>query len=172
MKKGPIIFLGVLVAALVFILGVSYGKRVNVADSAFALLLSITPSPIPAQTGKSLGETYDTFQSTECNVSFLYPTRTIIHTSTEAASFEENNDKESIDVLCSMKLSLDSYQKEPTSSAILDSVPSVKSELLTKSKNKTLFSLTNPVNKKQVVLSVPRPLVPLIERTFEFSNNP
>jgi len=45
MKKGPIIIVALLIAFLLFIGGMQYGKRVETANKAIAIILSITPPP-------------------------------------------------------------------------------------------------------------------------------
>jgi len=70
-KSLPYIFLAILFAILLFILGVRYGQRVEQVNKTISYLISIPPSPPVAPTLPPLG--FSTYTHTVCGVSFLIP---------------------------------------------------------------------------------------------------
>lgn len=103
-KKGPYILILLLVIILIFILGVQYGKRVNVADTAIAILLSITPSPSPKPQQIPITK-YDSYSHAECKISFLYPSYLKLdHESSQEAKFISSDKKQFIKIQCPTKL--------------------------------------------------------------------
>lgn len=70
MKKGPIIIIAFLIALVVFIGGMQYGKRVETADKAIAIILSITPPPY---TITIIPHKYITVKNEDCGLSYLLP---------------------------------------------------------------------------------------------------
>ena len=70
MKKGPIIIVALLIAFLLFIGGMQYGKRVETANKAIAIILSITPPPY---TITIIPHKYITVTNENCGLSYLLP---------------------------------------------------------------------------------------------------
>ena len=70
MKKGPIIIIALLTALVLFIGGMQYGKRVETADKAIAMILSITPPPY---TITIIPHEYITVKNEDCDLSYLLP---------------------------------------------------------------------------------------------------
>lgn len=70
MKKGPIIIIALLISLLLFIGGMQYGKRVETADKAIALLLSITPDP---EIITVVPQSYSRISHKECGITYMLP---------------------------------------------------------------------------------------------------
>ena len=169
MKRGPILFILILLTTLIFILGVQYGKTVNVADEAFSLLMSITPSaepPIPTQKDS----TYILYTNDICNISFLYPdTLTLKDASTEA-SLISSSDKNQFTLDCGdeLKPSLPPSEKTATRSVQLQQFTMIGENLKDSEGTTIHFSRKHPYNKRTISVTVNENLLPLIEKTFEF----
>ena len=169
MKRGPILFILILLATLIFILGVQYGKTVNVADEALSLLMSITPSgepPIPTQKDAA----YILYTNTICNISFLYPdTLTLKDASTEAYLVSSDN-KNHLTLQCEDDLEsfLTPSEKTATQSIQLQQF-TIVGENRQDSKGSTIhFSRKHPYSKDIISVTMNENLLPLIEKTFEF----
>ncbi len=70
MKMKSYVFLFVLILALIFILGVRYGQKVEKNNNAVEKILSITPSPLPSPTPPA---TYKDYKSKKWGLKFTYP---------------------------------------------------------------------------------------------------
>ena len=70
MKKGPIIIIALLIALVLFIGGMQYGKRVETADKAIEMILKITPPPY---TITIIPHEYISVTNEDCGLSYLLP---------------------------------------------------------------------------------------------------
>ncbi len=68
-KNLPFIFLGTLVAILLFIFGVRYGQQVEKVNKAVSAFANISPSPTPIPTVIPLA--FSDYSHVGCNISFL-----------------------------------------------------------------------------------------------------
>jgi hypothetical protein len=104
-KKGPYILIALLVIILIFILGVQYGKRVKIADTAISFLLSITPSPSPKPSRIPVVK-YNSYSHKGCSISFLHPSYLQVEKeSTQEAQLSSKDKNQFIKLNCSKKLS-------------------------------------------------------------------
>jgi hypothetical protein len=70
-KPLPYIFLALLFAILLFILGVRYGQKVEQVNKTIAYLVKLPPSPTVVPTLPPLG--FSAYTHTGCGISFLVP---------------------------------------------------------------------------------------------------
>lgn len=167
-KMGPYFLLGSLFVLLVFILGVKYGKKVEITNKKINFLLSITPSkaPIPTQP-----ISFKTFKNDGCGVQFLYPESfKVLKNSSVEASLEEN-DSEILRINCEKtgelqtKLSSSTQPKEDikfknlTPKAVVDPKDSQK---------RLFFQIRNGLSGKQIYIMISRNFFPLFESTLQY----
>lgn len=118
-KKGPYILIILLVIILIFILGVQYGKRVKIADTAIAILLSVTPSASP-KPSKSPITKYSSYSHNGCKVGFLYPSYLKLENeSTQEAKFSSTDKSQFIKVLCN-RSEVDQSESTKSASILID----------------------------------------------------
>ncbi len=168
-KKGPYILILLLVVILIFILGVQYGKRVKVADTAIAFLLSITPSPSPKPSRMPVVQ-YDSYSHKECNVTFLYPSYLKLdNESSQEAKFVSSDKKQFIKIKCAAKLE---NTKESTNSAriTMNGYPGSSFDDKLKVNNETIAVKVIRVNRTVLPIEFVfnKELEPLITTSIEF----
>lgn len=169
MKRGPIILILVLVFVLIFILGVQYGKKVNVADEALSLVMSITQTPAPTQSPQT-NTTYLIYTDSICSVSFLYPnTLKLKNASTEAALVNSDQINELI-ITCIEDPTPTQERQEniATRSVELRQFSLVGENVEEVNEVFVRFSKKHPYNNRTVIVTVNENLLPLVEKTFEF----
>ncbi|KKQ37084.1 MAG: hypothetical protein US54_C0045G0005 [Candidatus Roizmanbacteria bacterium GW2011_GWA2_37_7] len=170
MKRGPIIFILFLLSLLVFILGVQYGKTVNIADEALRILLSITPSPSPAASQQG-AHTYKTYSNKLCGISFLYPDSFLLQESSSEASLFTPGKQKNLTASCSdNELPTQSQPNNVATRQVkLQQFSVVGHELKEKNSVFVQFSRKHPYNNQIITITVTEGLLPLIEKTFEFT---
>src|SRR5690554_726309 len=122
MKKGPIILLCILVLALVFIMGVQYGKRVDTTEEAIQLVLTIIPTPTTTVPEGKKTHAFSTFESKSCGFSFIYPTDLTPRAESRLSGkleLEEESSTSPISFSCNTALELDSIENTATTSVML-----------------------------------------------------
>ncbi|MDA1316518.1 MAG: hypothetical protein O3B87_00660 [bacterium] len=123
MKKGPIILIALLIVIIVFIGGMQYGKRVETADKAIAMILKITPPPY---TITIIPEQYITITDEDCKISYLLP---------DYAQDQKNV----VTVMCGAEIASDSASvKDDEYSQLIVSNPKDKTKVLMRVKNELL----------------------------------
>ncbi|PIZ65288.1 hypothetical protein CO051_02560 [Candidatus Roizmanbacteria bacterium CG_4_9_14_0_2_um_filter_39_13] len=169
MKKGPIIFILILLLTLVFILGVQYGKKVNVADEALSLLMSITPNP-PAQDPIEKHYAFEMYTNDTCGVSFVYPNSLHLKIASSGASLLSANDTSEITVSCSKELDQSTKMKEKSATQSIELREfSVQGEKIQNDKGEYIqFSHKHPNRNLYITVTASKSILPLIEKTFEF----
>lgn len=169
MKRGPIIFILLLVSMLVFILGVQYGKKVNIADEALSIFLSITPSLTPSVSLQP-DATYDVYRNETCGISFLYPSSLQLRDASSEASLFSSNQSKILTIKCLDQLapSQKPHENIATSSVELQKFSIVGEELEQKEGTYIKFSQKHPYNGRIITAVIRKSLLPLIEKTFEF----
>jgi len=145
MKAKPYIFLLVLVAVLIFILGIRYGQNVEKTNKNINYLISIAPTQPPEPTVK---KEMLTFIHQPCGISFIYPSWLEIEKETStSALFTEKKDRQ-LFFSCS-KVPV------PTGDVPIE-------------KNVTFFQRKNTYNNQLVTFAANINLYHLVEQTLEF----
>ena len=122
-KRGPVILIVILVAILLFILGVEYGKKVKVTNEVMQILVSITP---PAGNTKITTKPiqYEKFYSKVCGFSFIYPDNVKLDkVSSNEASLKSGTNEDLAYVACTKAAMVeknDLMEKTATQSMTLD----------------------------------------------------
>jgi len=142
-KIGPIIFVAGLLVILIFIIGVRYGEKVEKINKKVDFYLSIAPTK-PAPTSPSLE--FKTYQHEGCGISFLYPSFFKVEKESSNEATIKNSKK---------FVSFNCHQKAATE-------PTVDPQY-------SSFEKINPKNGKKIVFTVEKSLLPLLEKTLEFS---
>ncbi len=160
-KKGPYFLIVLLVIILIFILGVQYGKRVKIADTAIAYLLSITPSPRPKPSQIPVTE-YTSYSHDRCKVSFLYPSYLKLEReSTSEAKFSSQDKKQFVIVQCTTKLP---DRLESTNSATI-TIDGLRAETFN-DKNSKIIRIYRSSSPLEFTFN--KELEPLITTSIEF----
>ncbi|QQS44607.1 hypothetical protein IPM65_03340 [Candidatus Roizmanbacteria bacterium] len=163
MKKGPLILLGVLITILFFILGMQFGKRVQTADEALQLLLTIAPSPSILPVTQKPIPSFRLFDSTTCGFSMLYPeslsTKKI---SSNSGAFIDETSNSVMSFTCNEEMPVVS---EATSSVTLDDVDGI--EYLSNDTN--TIRIEHPTRETTLSITFEIAYRTLVERTFIFT---
>lgn len=162
MKKGPFIFLGILIITLFFILGIQFGKRVQTADEALKLLLTIAPSPSinPSRTSPSIS--FLKLDSKTCGFSFLYPSNlSTKKTSSLSGQLIDEGKQTVISFNCN---NIIESLPEATSSVTLNEMKGIEYV----NNGSIIIHVDNPVKDNTITLSFPSDYKELIIRTFQF----
>lgn len=163
MKKGPLILLGVLITILFFILGMQFGKRVQTADEALQLLLTIAPSPSVLPVTQEPVSSFRLLDSTACGFSMLYPEGLIAKKiSSNSGSLIDKNNNSVISFICNEKMPVLS---EATSSVILDDVDGIQYQ----STDTTTIQVEHPTRETTLSITFEIAYRNLVERTFIFT---
>jgi len=147
-----IIFTGVLLAVLLFLVGFRLGKKVEFIDKTYvpptptATIVPPTPTEFPS--------TIERYQSKGCALSFLYPPQLEIEESSQEAQLKKG--KESIFVSCK-KETVAKLQKELS----LSPTPI--------NPKTTTWIIGNPRTGQKVAFKVTRNLSDLVLKTLEFT---
>ena len=162
-KKGPFILISLLVIAMIFILGMQYGKQVEKTDKVIEYILSITPSQTPMPTDAD-PIIYKTYLQKDCAVSFVYPSNLLItKEASEESILQSKNKKEVIKLICS-----ENAPDSPTISsreAKLDREPAVAYE--DNKEHRIEYRVRSPKGSI-IVITVSDQLAPLFENSFSF----
>ncbi len=140
-KRGPIIFILVLIIVLVFILGLRYGQRVEKTNKAIDYLLSLPPTKPPQPTQIPLE--FKEYMHKNCGVKFLYPTSATIEKESSTSALFNQGSVQSIKLTCDLKSALATTEAG-------------------------LLRRFNPRNGKTITIVVSPLLQPLIEKSLEF----
>lgn len=161
-KKGPYILILLLVIILIFILGVQYGKRVKIADTAISILLSISPSPKPSPLPLTK---YSSYTHKDCKLSFLYPSYLKLESeSSQEAKFNSADKKQFVLLNCPKKIS------QPTTSTDSASITidGVRAQHMEKVNNKGISTTSININSvPPIELIMNKELEPLIITSIE-----
>lgn len=169
MRTGPVILLALLGLSLTFILGIQYGKRVEVTDQAIEVLLQRIPTPTPAAPTEKSRVVYKSLKSNRCGFSFVYPSSYEIQiTSTYSAELLDSG-RPAISFSCSPEIKRD-RQEDPNNSSIaasLDDAPAL--EYVSNGDNSVTFITDHPSRPISLELTLTQDVKLLIERTFQFN---
>lgn len=169
MKAKPYIFLLVLVAILIFILGTRYGQNVEKTNKTINYLISLPPTKPPPKI-KPLD--YLTYKSTTCGISFIYPNNLIYKERTNAVYFEDKEtQKYKIKIDCPpLDIFIDYNTPVATAEITIKKKKIIASIYQDEGKKQEdyLFYLNDFVKNKQLICQVEKSLFPLFEKTLEF----
>ncbi len=167
-KKGPFILLALLIISLSFLLGVQYGKRVQLTDKAIEEIVKTFPTPTPPPSPSQAPRSYDVFTSNACALSFVYPADyTISATGTQSASVKDPTNRSLFEFGCGASLS----PLEESSATTTVLIPLNGKEYkgsLTKSDGSIMVSFLHPRRSTPVTLVISSELEALVERTIQF----
>jgi len=145
MKAKPYVFLLVLVALLIFILGVRYGQKVEKTNKTINYLISLPPTQPPEPTSKKEMLTYT---HKHCGISFIYPSWLEIEKETSTSALFTEKKNRQLFLSCS-KIPV------PTGDIPIE-------------KNVTFFQIKNIHNNQLITFATNINLYHLIEKTLEF----
>ena len=155
----PYLFLALLGAVLLFIVGVRYGQRVERVNKTIAYLISIPPSPTALPTSGPLQ--FDEYKHKGCALSFLVP-NTVSKTqeSSTSAIFADKSHILSIALSCEKKQLIKSDKER--------SVNLTKSIFAyeTQAKQVDSYRFYNSVTGKVVTLTIHKAYLPLIQKSL------
>lgn len=170
-KKGPILFILILICTLIFILGVQYGKSIKVTDEVIKILVSITPKAEVSKTPEQQ-EKYKKYQSKYCGYSFVYPTiLEMIESASDSSELKSSAGKVILSINCDKianNIFSENHQKEATRSLSLDSKEIVGYLSQKNDLSSVSFQIKNPNNRLYLTGFVDSEFLPLIENTFKF----
>jgi len=159
----PYIFLAVLIAILLFILGIRYGQHVEKINKTVEYVISIPPSPTSAPTSIPLA--FSNYSHLGCQISFLLPNELEkTKESSSSALFSTREKKLGIALLCEKK----TYSKTDTERIATINKTIRVYEVQTK--DTTSYRMYHPITGKVVTLTVAQQYLPLIEKSLELSS--
>lgn len=149
MRRGPIIFVLVLVLLLVFIGGVRYGQRVEKVNKTVSYLISLTPPtqpPTPLPTPLSVK--YKIFSHKPCSVSFLYPSyMKITKESSQAAALVQDESTQLVFSCARVQPKFPAFDDEKTA---------------------TIAAMTNTVTGRKIFFKLNKDLLPLLDSSIDY----
>ncbi len=167
-KKGPFILILLLLIALVFIVGVRYGQRVEMTNKATSLSLSLTPKG-PTATKSPLR--FTTYVNKTCGFELLHPsTVNVIKQSTDEAKLSAEANL-AVAVSCGKTPSFASFFEDKTVATqevrFQNQVYQAKSRQVSNQKY-IYLKIRNPFSGTPVFLAVEEKLFPLVESSLIF----
>ena len=167
-KKGSFILILLLLIVLVFIVGVRYGQRVEMANKAVSLNLSLTPNG-PTTTKAPLR--FTTYINKACGFELLHPsTVNVIKQSTDEAKLSTEGNL-AVAVSCGKAPSFASFFEDKS---VATQEVKFKNQIYQAKSRKTneqkyiSFTIRNPFSGTPVHLVVEEKLFPLIESSLIF----
>jgi len=168
MKAKPYVFLLVLVALLIFILGVRYGQKVEKTNKTINYLISLPPTQPPLKT-KPLD--YLTYRSTACGISFLYPSSLVVkeQTTTNILFTDKDKKNQMILVECPALNTIIDFDKPEASAEVAFKKQKIITDIYKRDgREYYLLALNDFVKNKQLICEIEKSLFPLFEKTLEF----
>lgn len=157
----PYLFLAFLFAVLLFILGIRYGQRVELANKTIRYLISIPPTPTLQPTIASLS--FSEYKHPGCAISFLLP-NTLDKTkeSSTSAVFIDKKMVLTVALTCENKPLV--MLKTERSININKSIRAFE----TQTKDTVSYRLIHPITGKMITLTILKQYVPLVEKSVSF----
>lgn len=169
----PYIFLSLLLLVATLIIGVRIGKMVEEKNKLTNLTLSITPAATSLSPAPTEILSFQTYDHAGCGLNFTIPsTLTAQKESSEEATLVDKKDT-SVVISCKKISTNPTKTTEPvaTSEVKLSNQTLVGTiSTLTEGKEMISFTVRNPRNGKTLTLTIDHGLLPLFEKTVEFSN--
>jgi len=168
-KKGPYILLFALSIALIFILGIQYGKYLQQANKEYELTKKQTVSPTPT-VETSLA--YRRYENTACSIAFTLPeTLTKKKESSQEAQFTSPENGLYLDFSCNPNALAATPAQKDTSSLSLNgsTIPSYAESITQDGKPLKLivFTVTNPQTKINTRFRIDTKLFTLFSGSFD-----
>jgi hypothetical protein len=169
-KVTPYLFLGILLLILIFILGVKYGKKVEVTNRELkfihGLTLTPTPSPIPTKP-----VAFSMYTNKECGIQFLYTKELLVNEASFEAHFKETGTQSDLIYINCAKTSilpkLIEENKLATQEMKLKN-QTIKTYVKGTDAEKVTFQVKNPSNGKLITVVIDKNLYPLFENTVQY----
>ncbi|MCX6730678.1 MAG: hypothetical protein NTZ55_02420 [Candidatus Roizmanbacteria bacterium] len=161
-KAVPYMFLALLLAVLLFILGVRYGQSVEKVNKTISYLVSLPPSPTVAPTLPPLG--FSTYTHSDCGVSFLIPN--LIEKTKEgsnSALFSTQKKQLALAVSCEKK----PFIQEKNELVVTINRTIRAFQVVTA--DTASFRFYNAKNAKIVTITSSKQYLPLIEKSLELT---
>ncbi len=159
-----LIFLGL---ALVFIVGVRYGQRVEYTNKVIKLVLSITPTQPPA-TPKPLQ--FNTYTHKGCGVNFLIPSTVVLDKeSSKSAEFKQQTSKQPLIIDCASEnpLSLLFSDKKTATEEVMFNNKKTEGRQINNN-SAYVLKLYNPQTGRYVYVEISKNLFPLFEKSLQY----
>jgi hypothetical protein len=168
-RKTPYIFIALLIAIIIFIVGTRYGQKVEKTNKTINYLLSITPTKIITPSAAPT-ISYNLYTHEGCNISFLKPSYLAIKKETSTSAFLISDKKEKIEFNCSIdkKDLLKVDQKIATNSVDLNNKKYAGVKTSQEKNTITNIVILSPDKKETVNVSSNNNLFSIIEQTFNF----
>ncbi len=164
MKKGPLFLLLFLLLLCMFILGLQYGKRIEIANKAISISPTISPS---SKATKESSFTFSSYSHAGCGISFTKPSPfKATKDSSVSATLEYNN--QIISFECPQKQVNQLEKSDKTTATTSVTLNDKKIEAIQEGNN-IRFSENHPYRKTPVIFSVDNNLLPLIESSLKFT---
>jgi hypothetical protein len=158
----PYFFLAFLFAILLFILGIRYGQRVELANKTIRYLVSIPPTPTLQPTIASLS--FSDYTHSGCAISFLIPSSLEkTKESSTSALFVDIKKQLAIAVSCEKKPYL--QEKNEVAYTINRTVRAFQ----TTTKDTVSYRFFNAKNMKVVTITTFKKYLPLIDKSLELT---
>jgi len=157
----PYFFLAFLFAILLFILGIRYGQRVELANKTIRYLISNPPTPTLQPTIVSLS--FSEYKHPGCAISFLIPnTLDKIKEGSTSAVFTDTKKMLTVALTCESKPLI--MLKTERSVNINKNIRAFE----TQTKDTVSYRLVHPVTGKMITLTIQKQYVPLMEKSISF----
>jgi len=166
-KIFPYLFLILLALALLFILGVRYGQKVEKTNKTVDLFLSLPPTQTPKPTQPPL--TFQTYKNSVCGMQFLYPTTLTKEKETStSASFYENK-KSILEISCERDEKIISLLEDKNIATLEINLQNKK--LVAKNRqNDLIFKIINQKTNREIFVMIKKSLYALFANTIQFFN--
>lgn len=167
-KPGPYILFFILVAIIIFIIGIRYGQNVEKANKIIDFEASIPPTKsIPTD----IPLEFKNYKNSDCGIGFIYPANlTIQGSSSDSASFISNNEI-LIQIACKKnKNGIESIKKQDN--VATNEVEFKKKKIIidkSDDNGKTYYSfkLLNQKKNTSTTITIEKKLFPLFESSYE-----
>jgi len=161
-KAFPYLFLALLVAILLFIVGVRYGQHVEKINKTISYFISIAPSPSLSPTNAPLA--FVNYSHTGCGVSFLIPNELEkTNESSVSALFSTHTKQLAVALSCEKKL----FTQEKQERAI---IVNTFRTFETTTKDTMSYRIYNPKKNVVLIITAAKNYIPLIQKSFSLIN--
>jgi len=157
----PYFFLAFLFAILLFILGIRYGQRVELANKTIRYLVSIPPTPTIQPTTMPLS--FSEYEHAGCAISFLVP-NILEKTKESSTSALFSDQKKLLTVALSCEKGPFLMLKTERSVSINKNIRAFE----TQTKDTVSYRLSHPITRKVVTLTILKQYLPLIQKSISF----
>lgn len=168
-KRMPYIFVGLLIAIIIFIGGIRYGQNIEKTNKNISYLLSVTPTKAvtPSQIPTI---SYSLYTHKGCSISFLKPSYIKKIKETSASAVLESNNQERLEFNCSIdkKAFSNIDQKNATNSVKLNNKEFIGIKNQSEKTGVTDLVILSPDKKMKLTIKSNTNLFSIIEQTLNF----